>query len=152
MLHLDQEVIPYVVTIGPKLENEISQEKNLLHSFLMDSIGNYAVRKACAYLKSFAVKRLGSGQGSVSGFSPGTGGGELFGIEEQKSLFRMLDPAVALIGVCLTSSLMMIPQKSESGVFATTRQEYVACAYCPRARCDSRSAPYVGEYKQIKHL
>jgi len=148
MLDRGQEVIPYVVTIGPKLESEISREKNLLHSFLLDKIGNYALHKACAYLKSLAAEKFGGR--SVSEFSPGTGTGELFGIEQQKPLFRLLDPATASIGVQLTPSLMMVPTKSESGVLAATRDEYVACAHCPRQECESRSTAFIGEYQRIK--
>ena len=150
MLDSGQEVFPYVVTIGPKLESEISLEKNLLHSYLLDKIGNYALHKVCTYLKSFAAERLGNERGSLSEFSPGTGTGELFGIEQQKPLFRMLDPATVSIGVHLTQSLMMVPRKSESGVLASTRQEYIACAHCPR-HCENRSIPFVGEYQRIKH-
>lgn len=149
MLDSGQEIIPYVVTIGPQLESEISQEKNLLHSFLLDKIGNYALHKACACLKSLAAERFGNERGLVSEFSPGTGTGELFGIEQQKPLFRILDPAT--IGVHLTPSLMMVPRKSESGVLAATRQEYVACAHCPR-QCESRSTPFVGNYQRIKYV
>ena len=149
MLDRGQEIMPYVVTIGPKLESEISREKNLLHSFLLDRIGNHALHKACAYLKSLAAERFGSGR-SVSEFSPGTGTGELFGIEQQKPLFRLLDAATASIGVQLTPSLMMVPVKSESGVLAATRHEYVACAHCPKQQCESRSTVFIGEYKRIK--
>jgi hypothetical protein len=151
MLDRGQEIIPYVVTTGPKLENEIGQEKNLLRSFLMDRIANYALHKAREYLRSLAAERLGNERGSISEFSPGTGTGELFAIEQQKPLFRILDPAPASIGVHLTPSLMMVPKKSESGVLAATRQEYNACAYCPRPRCENRSAPFISDYQRIKH-
>ena len=148
MLESGQEIIPYVVTIGPKLESEIKQEKNLLNSFLLDKIGNYALHKACAYLKSLAAERFGRGQ-SVSEFSPGTGTGELFGIEQQKPLFRLLDPATS-IGVQLMPSLMMAPVKSESGILAATLFEYVACAHCSRRECESRSTAFIGAYQRIK--
>jgi hypothetical protein len=151
MLDRGQEIMPYVVTIGPKLESEISQEKNLLHSFLLDKIGNYALHKACAYVKSLAAERFGSGR-SISEFSPGTGTGQLFGIEQQKPLFRLLDAATASIGVQLTPSLMMVPVKSESGVLAATRHEYVACKHCPKQQCDSRSTAFMGEYQRIKSM
>jgi hypothetical protein len=151
MLNSDQEVIPYVVTIGPKLENEISQEKNLLHSFLLDKIGNYALHKALAHLKSLAAEKFGTELRSVSEFSPGTGTGELFGIEQQKPLFQILDPATASVGVHLSPSLMMVPRKSESGVLAATPQEYIACAHCPR-QCESRSTPFVGKYQRTKRM
>ena len=149
MLDPGQEVMPYVATIGPKLEGEISGERNLLRSFLLEKIGNYALHKACGYLKSLAAEKFGSGR-PISQFSPGTGTGVLFSLEQQKPLFRILDPATATIGVSLTSSLLMVPRKSESGVFAATRREYVACAHCPKERCESRSTPFVGEYTSVK--
>ena len=149
MLSAGQEIMPYVVTIGLKLENEISRTKSLLHSYLLEKIGDYALHKALAYLKSLAAERLARGPVSVSEFSPGTGTGELFGIEQQMSLFQILDGAASSVRVHLTPSLMMIPRKSVSGVLAATLREYVACAYCPR-QCESRSTLFVGEYQRTK--
>jgi len=151
VLSSGQESIPYVATIGPKLENEVSQERSLLRSYLLDKIGDYALHKALAYLKSLSAERLADRRMSVSEFSPGTGTGELFGIQQQKPLFQILDRATTSIGVHLTPSLMMIPKKSVSGVLAATPQEYVACAYCPR-RCESRSTPFAGEYQRTKQI
>jgi hypothetical protein len=139
LLERDQEILAYVVTIGPRLEEEAGQ-KGLLQSFLLDTIGNYAVNKACAYIKSHVASILGN---IVSEFSPGSGTGELFAIEQQEPLFRILNPEVS-IGVRL-SRFMMIPRKSESGVFAATKKEYVSCEHCPR-KCESRRAPYKGAY------
>lgn len=139
LLERDQEVLAYVVTIGSRLEQE-AEQKSLLQSFLLDTIGNYAVNKACAYIKSNVASGLGN---IVSEFSPGSGTGELFAIEQQQPLFRILNPE-ASIGVRL-SSFMMIPIKSESGVFAATKEEYVSCEHCPR-KCQSRRAPYKGAY------
>ena len=145
MLERGQEIVAYVVTIGPKLENRASQESSLLQSFLLDKIGNYALQKACAYVKSRTEERFGH---TVSEFSPGSGTGELFGIDQQEALFRILDPTKS-IAVGLTPSYMMVPRKSESGVFAATREEYVACEYCPR-QCESRRAPFKGDYHHFK--
>jgi hypothetical protein len=149
MLTSGQEIVPYVVTVGPKLENQISQEKSLLQSYLMERIGDYALHKALAYLKSLAAERFADRRMPMSEFSPGTGTGELFSIEQQKPLFQILSGATASVGVHLTPSLMMIPRKSVSGVLAATLHEYVACAYCPR-QCESRSTPFVGEYQRAK--
>ena len=140
LLERGQEILAYVVTVGSGLEEEAKQ-KNLLQSFLLDRIGNYAVYKACAYIKSHVASMLGN---IVSEFSPGSGTGELFAIEQQEPLFRILNPKMS-IGVSLSSSLMMIPRKSESDVFAATKEEYVSCEHCPR-KCESRRAPYKGAY------
>lgn len=145
MLERAQEIVPYVITIGPKLENRASQESSLLRAWLLEKIADYALEKACAYVRSRTEERLRNG---VSGFSPGSGTGELFGIEQQETLFRILDPATK-IGVRLMPSYLMVPRKSESGVFAVTREEYVACEYCPR-QCESRRAPFKGDYHHFK--
>ena len=151
MLNSGQEIVPYVVTIGPKLESKIGQEENLLHSYLLEKIGDYALRQALAYLKSLVSGGFGNRRGAVSEFSPGTGTGELFRIEQQKPLFQILDPATASVGVYLSPSMMMVPRKSVSGVLAATPEEYVACAYCPR-KCESRSTPFVGVYQRTKRI
>ena len=64
----------------------------------------------------------------------------LFGIEQQKPPFQILDPATASVGVHLSPSLMMVTRKSVSGVLAATPQEYIARAHCPR-QSESRSTP-----------
>jgi len=85
----------------------------------------------------------------VSDFGPGEGTGELFGIEQQTVLFRILQPLKS-IGVQLTPSYLMIPKKSESGVFAVTDEEYVACQYCPK-KCEYRETAFRGKY-QPRHI
>jgi len=144
LLEVGQDTLVYVVTIGSKLEEEAKQ-RGLLQSFLLDKIGNYAVNQTCRYIKSNIANRLGS---IISEFSPGTGTGELFAIEQQKPLFQILMPETS-IRVRLSSSLMMIPRKSESGIFAATHEEYVSCEHCPRD-CESRQAPYADVYLRRK--
>jgi hypothetical protein len=85
--------------------------------------------------------------GKVSSFGPGTGTGILFDIKQQKVLFKILDPMKS-IGVQLSSSYLMIPRKSVSGVFASIDEEYVACQYCPK-KCDGRRAAFIGQYRSI---
>jgi len=145
MLELCQEIAPYVITVGPRLEERAHADKNLLRSYLLEKIADHALGKAEVYLKSHTGKRLGA---IISAFSPGSGTGELFGIDQQEVLFRVLDPAKN-VGVHLSSSFMMIPRKSVSGIFAATRKEYISCAHCPKD-CESRKTPYVGKYQRSK--
>jgi len=144
MLECGQTIVPYVVTIGPNLEKQASEnaKDSVLRAWVMERIGDYALGKALNHIKSHVQKTLGS---AVSGFSPGTGTGKLFGIEQQEKLFQILDPPKS-IGVNLTPSYLMIPRKSVSGVFAATRREYVACQYRPREKCENRRNPFSGEY------
>lgn len=148
MLENGQTIAPYVVTIGPKLERQVSEiaKGSILQAWILEKIGDHALGKASAYTGSCIEETLGS---NMSGFGPGTGTGRLFGIEQQKVLFQILDPP-RNIGVCLTSSYLMVPRKSVSGVLAATSRDYVACQYCPRERCESRRKPYSGEYYAFK--
>ena len=146
-LECGQTIVPRVVTIGPRLEKEASKEgrSSVLQGWILERMGDYALGKAVAHVRSLAEKSLGK---AVSSFSPGSGTGRLFSIEQQDILFEILDPQ-RNIGVRLTESYLMVPRKSSSGVFAATRQEYVACQYCPR-KCEFRGKPFSGEYVSIR--
>lgn len=145
LLEAGQEVVPYVITVGPTLEERAHAEKNLLRTYLLEKIADHALEKAGDYLKSYTGKRLGP---IISTFNPGSGTGELFTIEQQQVLFNILEP-FKNVGVHLTSSCMMVPRKSVSGIFAATREEYVSCAHCPR-QCESRKRPYKGNYRRSR--
>jgi hypothetical protein len=144
MLELGQEVVPYVLTVGPELENKARQEHSPLRAWIIEKTADYALEKASDRIRSHVAERLG---GVVSTFTPGSGTGKLFGIEQQKTLFRILD-ATRRIGVLLTTAYLMVPRKSVSGILASTYEEYVACEYCPRA-CEERRKPFRGEYQPL---
>ena len=144
MLEEGQKIALYVVTIGCRLENVIPRESegSILKAWTIEKIGDYALGKASAHIRSHVEEVLG---GAVSSFSPGSGTGKLFDIKQQKTIFKVLDPP-RTVGVDLTRSHLMVPRKSVSGVFAATRWEYIACQFCPRERCESRRRPFSGEY------
>jgi len=145
MLEVGQEIVPHVITVGPKLEERAHEDKNLLHAYLLEKIADHALEKTRDYLRSYAGGRLGP---ILSTFSPGSGTGELFTLEQQAALFSMLEPNKN-VGVRLMSSYMMVPRKSVSGVFGATREEYVSCVHCPR-QCESRMRPYGGNYQRSR--
>jgi len=141
MLEANQTIVPYVVTIGSKLENFAEKSNGgILRRFIIEQIADYAVSKARLYISSFAKERLG---GTVYNFSPGSGTGKLFEINQQEILFKIIDPTT--IGVHLSPSYVMLPRKSISGILAATPIEYIACEYCPR-KCENRKKEYRGEY------
>jgi hypothetical protein len=148
ILEEGQTVALFVVTIEARLEKESTELKkaSLLQGWIVEQIGDYALMKTSDYIKAQVERALG---GKVSNFSPGTGTGKLFGIEQQKVLFDVLNP-YSHIGVHLTPSFLMVPRKSVSGIYAVTRQGYVACQYCPRERCQNRSRAFIGEYYSLR--
>jgi hypothetical protein len=147
VLKCGQPVAPYVITIGQELEKEASRtsDRDVFGAWALGRIGDHALGKASLHVRSLISRELGE---SLSSFAPGTGTGKLFGLEQQAVLFQILDP-LSNIAVSLTSSYLMIPIKSISGVFAEARQDYVACQYCPR-ECESRRKPFSGEYQSVE--
>ncbi|MGQ9781526.1 MAG: hypothetical protein ACUVQ8_04650 [Nitrososphaeria archaeon] len=139
-----QTIVPHAVTIGPKLEEQASKEakNSVFRSFILERIGDFSLRKARNYVQAKVEEKLGA---KTSRSEPGAGTGKTFSIEQQKMLFQMLDP-YKYIGVRLLPSLLMVPRKSSSGVFAAVEHNYIDCQHCP-ARCDYRKEPYVGEYQ-----
>ena len=63
-------------------------------------------------------------------------------IEEQRPLFNILGDVDAAIGVKLSESLLMIPNKSLSGMYFPTEVRFFNCQLCPREQCPGRKAKY----------
>lgn len=134
-------VFPYVVTIGPALEERSDTAKDLLTKYYLDAIGNMALLQARKYLENqlrskYALDRL-------SFMSPGSL--EDWPIEQQESLFALLNGVERSVGVKLTGHFLMIPRKSVSGVFFPTESRFYSCQLCPRERCVGRKAAYSRE-------
>ncbi len=144
MLEKEQPVALFVATIGESLERESSAQgkTSILNAWVLEQTGDYVLGRTSAYVKARVEETLGA---KVSGFSPGTGTGKLFGIDQQKAIFEVLDPQEN-VGVTLTPSFLMVPRKSVSGILAATRREYDACQYCPRERCMNRRKSFSGEH------
>ena len=131
-------VFPYVVTIGDKLEEKISECEDLLQKYYLDTIGNVALVKTRKYLEDRLQARYAID--GMSYMSPGSL--KDWPIEEQRSLFAILGDAEVSIGVRLNESLLMIPRKSVSGIYFPTEISFYSCQICHRERCEGRKARY----------
>jgi 5-methyltetrahydrofolate--homocysteine methyltransferase len=140
MLQNGQEIALYVITVGPGLERIATEQGSVLREWLIEKVADYALDKISAHVKLRVAERLGI---VVSSFEPGSGTGTLFGLDQQDTIFRLLDPTNN-IGVRLTSQHLMIPRKSASAVLAETQEEHTSCAYCPREECENRRERFVG--------
>jgi hypothetical protein len=131
-------VFPYVITLGPGLEDRANGCEDLLQQYYLDAVGNIALRKSRKYLEDrlrsrYAIKGL-------SYMSPGSL--EDWPIQEQPRLFSVLDGAADAVGVSLSDSLLMIPKKSVSGIYFPTEVTFFNCQLCPRENCQGRKARY----------
>lgn len=133
-----QRVFPYVVTIGDVLMQKARESNDLLKQYYLDSIGNVALTVARKYLEDHLRTRYGLD--GMSRMSPGSLAD--WPIQEQKPLFSIFGDVEASIGVRLAKNLLMIPQKSVSGIYFATEISFYSCQLCPRQRCPSRKAGY----------
>ena len=81
--------------------------------------------------------------------SPGSGDAVIWPIEQQRNLFALLGDGSQQIGVQLTDSCLMIPNKSVSGIRYPTEIDFHTCQVCHREDCPGRIAPFDEEQWKI---
>jgi len=133
-----ERIFPYVVTIGNRLEEKIQACTDLLKKYYLDTIGNVALTATQKYLKDQLRSRYALD--GISYMSPGSL--KDWAIEEQRSLFSILGDVESSIGVRLNETLVMIPNKSLSGIYFPTEIPFYSCQLCQREDCSARKAPY----------
>jgi len=133
-----ERVFPYVVTIGNRLEEKVRACNDLLKKYYLDTIGNAALAATRKYLKNQLRTRYVLD--GMSYMSPGSL--KDWAIEEQRPLFSILGDVEASIDVRLNENLVMIPNKSLSGIYFPTKIPFYSCQLCPRKDCPARKASY----------
>jgi len=137
-LHTVERIFPYVVTIGNRLEEKARACNDLLKKYYLDIIGNVALTDVRKYLKDQLRARYALD--GMSYMSPGSL--KDWAIEEQRPLFSILGDVEASIGVRLNENLVMIPNKSLSGIYFPTKILFYSCQLCPRKDCPGRKDSY----------
>ena len=133
-----ERIFPYVVTIGNRLEEKARACNDLLKKYYLDTIENAALTTAREYLKDQLRSRYALE--GMSYMSPGSL--KDWAIEEQRPLFSIIGDVEASIGVRLNENLVMIPNKSLSGIYFPTEIPFYSCQLCPRKDCPARKASY----------
>ena len=131
-------VFPYVVTCGVEIDEWSRSFYDLLHKYWLDAIKEMAVRSASRAMRSHIVEN--HRPGALSAMAPGSLGD--WPITQQRPLFTILGDTEGSIGVRLSSTCLMIPEKSVSGILFPTETRFESCQLCPRDVCPGRRAPY----------
>lgn len=134
VLSKSKEIATTVCTIGPQLENKVAEylkEGEALRGLLLDGIGTAAIDTLTVQsCKSLRQEALSHENQASSPLSPGMPG---FPISEQRTLLALA--SAEKIGVSLTSTGIMIPNKSTSAVIGIgpdmpTWTPAEVCAHC----------------------
>ena len=135
-----ERVFPYVATCGQELDRIALPAGDLLVQFWWDAIKAEVLSAARAHLLAHLTERFRLEQ--TARMSPGSGEADVWPIEQQRLLFALLGGVTPFIGVILTDSCLMIPNKTVSGLLFATEHDFYTCQVCHRDPCQNRKAPF----------
>ena len=134
-----ERVFPYIATCGSELDS-IDTDYDMLKQYWLDEIKAKALLAAIHHLYNHIDERHRPGR--LSTMNPGSSAEDVWPIEQQRPLFSIFGDVEALIGVRLTDSCLMTPNKTISGILFPAETSFESCQLCPREVCKGRRAPY----------
>mgnify|MGYP006303077617 CR=1 FL=1 len=135
-----ERVFPFIATGGHELEEIQNNTSDYLKQFWIDKLKEMSLAAATSYLYNHITDKYKIDK--ISSMNPGSADKEVWPIEQQQELFSLFGDIEELIGVKLTESSLMIPNKSVSGIYFPSDETFINCEYCTREVCPSRRAPY----------
>jgi len=135
-----ERVFPYVATCGRELDDIPVARGDIFAQFCRDTIKEMALHAAMSHLVShlkeaYVLETLAS-------MNPGSGDVNIWPIVQQRELFAFFGDVPESIGVVLTESCLMVPNKSVSGLFYPSEDGFQSCQLCHREGCPNRRAPF----------
>jgi hypothetical protein len=135
-----ERVFPYVATCGRELDAIRVANDDVFSQFCRDTIKETALHAAILHLVTH-LKEAWALESLVS-MNPGSGDVNVWPIQQQRELFAFFGDIEESIGVVLTESCLMVPNKSVSGVLFPSEHGFQSCQLCHRERCPNRRAPF----------
>jgi len=136
-------VFPYIVSCGDELEELVTSSGDMLEVFWYDALKQMAMDQAFNYLRinikeNFDIPKLYS-------LNPGSDAcGEGWDLGDQKKLFTYFPDVEKKIGVMLTDSMLMYPNKTVSGLMFESDMDFVSCQECSNIQCPNRKIMHEG--------
>lgn len=135
-----ERVFPFVVTCGREIDQAALPETDLLKKYWWDLIKEELLRVARQHLANHLERRFRLSK--TSSMHPGSGDVGVWPIEQQRELFMLLGDIPEQIGVELTDTYLMIPNKTVSGICFPTEVDFRSCQVCRRTVCPNRAAAF----------
>ena len=132
-----------MATCGSELDEIDLTDEDYLAAYWLDTFKAMALSSATTRLRKDFQTRFGGGKYAT--MNPGSADRSVWPLEQQKELFSLFGDVEKIIGVVLTDSYLMVPNKSVSGIFFHTEISFVNCQLCTREVCPNRKTPYQGE-------
>ncbi len=134
-----ERVFPFIATCGTEFDEITIPNDDILKQYWLDELKAVALRAAHEHL--FAHLKKHYGLHKITSMSPGSGDVDVWPIQQQQHLFSLLGDTEALVGVRLTDSCLMIPNKTISGIAYPSEVTFETCRLCHRLNCQGRMAP-----------
>ena len=135
-----ERIFAYVVTCGREVDGIGIPQDDFLKKYWLDTIKQALLAFTIAYLNAYLLRKYKIGKTAF--MQPGSGDATVWPIEQQKELFSIFGDVEGLIGVKLTDSFLMLPNKSVSGIIFPTDIDFKSCQLCHRENCQGRSAHF----------
>ena len=135
-----ERVFPFVATCGHELDEVSLPKDEYLAEYWWDAIKASALTCATRYLQDHLERRFLLGKSAA--MMPGAGDADVWPIEQQGQLFALLGDVTGRIGVQLTPSFLMVPNKTTSGIRYATERDFRSCQVCRRENCPNRAAGF----------
>jgi len=135
-------VVPYAATCGAEINRWSKGYTDFFEQFIADTI-----KQLCLNIirdKLYDEVKLGVFKEAkhVPHLNPGSL--NEFPITGQIPLFEAIGGVKEDIGIELTDSMLMEPNKSISGIMFASDKAFESCQLCPRENCEGRRAPFIG--------
>lgn len=141
-------VFPFVATCGVEMDALLGDYDDLL-GYCLECLKEQALRAAHRYLLAHLKEVYGLR--GISSMNPGSGDRDVWPLEQQAQLFALLGDVEGQVGVQLTDSFLMQPNKTLSGILFPTEVDFITCRLCRREVCPNRRAPFDAELWQKAH-
>ena len=138
---------PYLATSGRELYDWKESQDDMLGKYYADEIGQMALQTAEKYLLNHLKNTYDLGQTAT--MNPGSLTD--WPISAQKDLFKLLGNQEKSIGVELLDSMLMLPNRTVSGIRFASKEGYSNCELCPRDNCSHRRTAYDPKLIEIKY-
>lgn len=135
-----ERVFPFVATCGHEMDEAFTGDGDILKQYCWDVIKDHLLNAAREALVDELQERYRLVK--TAAMHPGSGDVSIWPVEQQRNLFSLLGDVGQTVGVRLTESCLMLPNKTVSGIRFPTESDFRSCEVCKRENCRSRRAAF----------
>lgn len=131
-------VFLFMATCGTELNDWAHGLEDMVHQFWAEEIKIRALRAAVSALEKDLNATFAPGKTST--MNPGSLAD--WPLAQQRPFFAVMAEAAQALGVTLSDSCLMTPNKSVTGIRFPVEGGFESCQLCPMLDCPNRRAPY----------